>query len=92
MPTGLIVFLFALLFVGLFVLGMSLTLIIKGHDIDSEISTNRHMRERGIRCAVQQAREQTGADCTDVGCAGNCAACQPDRLHAQVQEREKVEA
>lgn len=43
--------------VGVFVLGMSLTLIFKGHNIDSEISTNRHMQERGIKCAVQESRE-----------------------------------
>jgi hypothetical protein len=62
--------------VGVFVLGMSLTLIFKGHNIDSEISTNRHMQERGIKCAVQESREDMAdADCKDVGCHGNCSAC-----------------
>lgn len=79
MSTGIIVFLFAAGFLMLFVLGMSLTLMIKGHHIDSEISTNRHMRERGIKCAVQEAREAqmeaSGDDCTTIGCSGNCAAC-----------------
>ena len=37
MPTWLIVFLFALGAVALFVVGMSLTLMINGHNIDSEI-------------------------------------------------------
>ena len=41
MPTWLIVFLFALGAVALFVVGMSLTLMIKGHHIDSEISTSK---------------------------------------------------
>ena len=39
MPTWLIIILLAILAVGLFVLAMSLTLIFKGHHIDSEIST-----------------------------------------------------
>ena len=45
MPTWLIVFLFALGAVALFVVGMSLTLMIKGHNIDSEISTNKNMQK-----------------------------------------------
>lgn len=79
MATGLAVFLFATGAVALFVVGMSLTLIIKGRHMDSEISTNPHMRARGIKCAVQEAREarlqEQGDDCTTVGCSGNCAAC-----------------
>ncbi len=76
MSPVLTVILFSILAVGLFVLGMSLTLIFKGHNIDSEISTNRHMQERGIKCAVQQSREDMAdADCSDIGCRGNCSAC-----------------
>ncbi len=76
MPAWLIVFLFAVLFVGLFVAGMSLTLMIKGRPIDSEIATNKNMQRLGIRCAVQESREDSGqADCRDAGCSGNCAAC-----------------
>ena len=48
-----ILFLCALGAVGLFVVGMSLTLMIKGHHIDSEISTNKDMQRLGIRCAVR---------------------------------------
>ena len=59
MPTWLIVFLFALGAVALFVVGMSLTLMIKGHHIDSEISTNKNMQRLGIRCAVQESREDS---------------------------------
>ena len=57
MPTWLIIILLAILAVGLFVLAMSLTLIFKGHHIDSEISTNENMRKLGIKCAVQETRE-----------------------------------
>ena len=76
MPTWLIVFLFALGAVALFVVGMSLTLMIKGHHIDSEISTNKNMQRLGIRCAVQESREDSGqSDCADEGGSGNCSAC-----------------
>lgn len=66
--------------VGLFVLGMSLTLMLKGHPIDSEISTNKDMQRLGIKCAVQETREADGtADCRPSsalpGCGGNCGAC-----------------
>ena len=76
MPTWLILLLCAILAVGLFVLGMSLTLMIKGHNIDSEISTNKNMQKLGIKCAVQETREaMQQADCSDTSglCSGNCA-------------------
>ena len=79
MPTWLIVILCAVAAVGLFVVGMSLTLMIKGHHIDSEISTNKNMQRLGIKCAVHETREADGsADCADghpAGCSGTCGAC-----------------
>ncbi|MDE5624665.1 MAG: hypothetical protein K2I62_08745 [Alistipes sp.] len=80
MPTWTIVVLCAAGAVGFFVLGMSLTLMIKGHPIDSEISTNKNMQRLGIKCAVQETREADGtADCApdtaQPGCTGNCGAC-----------------
>ena len=62
--------------VAFFVLAMSLTLIIKGHHIDSEISTNKDMQRLGIKCAVQETREDmTTEECSPSGCSGNCAGC-----------------
>lgn len=80
MPAWLTVLLCAVAAVAFFVVGMSLTLMIKGHHIDSEISTNKDMQRLGIKCAVQETREADGsADCSDthaaVGCSGNCSAC-----------------
>lgn len=76
MPTWLIVILITIVAVALFVLAMSLTLILKGRNIDSEISTNKNMQKLGIRCAVQESREDSGqVDCADLGCAGNCSSC-----------------
>ena len=76
MPSWLIVILCAIGAVALFVIGMSLTIMIKGHFIESEISTNRNMQRLGIKCAVQESREDSGqVDCKDIGCSGNCSAC-----------------
>jgi NhaP-type Na+/H+ or K+/H+ antiporter len=61
-----------------FMVGMSLTQLIKGHPLDSEISTNAEMQRRGIKCAVQEAREEMAqqlCDSTPSPCSGNCAGC-----------------
>lgn len=81
MPSWLIVIGISILAVGFFVIGLSLTLMIKGHHIDSEISTNKDMQRLGIKCAVQETREMDGtAACSEEasplqGCSGNCGAC-----------------
>ena len=76
MPGWLIVILCAIAAVALFVVGMSLTLIFKGHHINSEISTNKDMQRLGIKCAVQETREADGtAGAALPGCSGNCGAC-----------------
>ncbi len=62
--------------VAFFVLAMSLALLIKGHHIDSESSTNKDMQRLGIKCAVQETREDMAAEsCDDNPCSGNCAGC-----------------
>lgn len=62
--------------VGFFVLAMSLTLMLKGHHIESEISTNKDMQRLGIKCAVQETREDMATeDCPPNTCSGNCAGC-----------------
>ncbi len=77
--------------VALFALGLSITLMIKGHFIDSEISTNKHMRAMGIHCAVQETRiNQEGVTCHDVGCHSNCAACDID--HEAEAEKQAAKA
>ena len=77
----LLVIVASILIVGFFMLGLSLTRIFKGHDIESEISTNPHMQARGIKCAMQQEREEQlkamgldGCD-TNAECNGECSAC-----------------
>jgi hypothetical protein len=75
MATWVVVILFSVGAVLLFVVGMSLTLMVKGHHIDGEISTNRHMRERGITCAVHDAMGGPGGEGQSEDCASSCANC-----------------
>ena len=77
----------SILLVGFFFLGMSLTQIFKGHDIDSEIATNKNMQRLGIKCAVQESREDTGTDCADLGCHGNCSSCDIDHTAEKSEEK-----
>ncbi len=77
MSSYLFIFLFCVGAVAIFVIGLSITLMIKGHFVDSEIATNKNMQDLGIRCAVQMSRaDEQGVSCNDVGCSGNCAGCE----------------
>ena len=80
MSNLLVVILFAIGAVAFFGVALSLTLIFKGHHIESEISTNPNMKKLGIKCAVQETREDMAADdCeNDSICTGNCAGCDID--------------
>ena len=81
MKSVLVVVLVAVVAVGFFVLAMSLTLIFKGRHIDSEISTNKDMQRLGIKCAVQETREDMASEnCDDNPCSGNCAGCDIEHL------------
>lgn len=71
----LIVILCAIGAVAFFALALSLTLIVKGRHMQSEISTNDNMRRLGIKCAVQESREQMARDNCSTPCTGNCAGC-----------------
>ena len=86
MSTFLVTMLIAIAAMGFFALAMSLTYLFKGHHIESEISTNKNMQSMGIKCAVQETREDMGLnDCdTDSICSGNCAGCDID--HNEVKK------
>jgi hypothetical protein len=85
MSSILITIIAAVVVVGFFALAMSLTYIFKGHHIESEISTNPNMKKLGIKCAVQETREDIAAEnCeTDTLCTGNCAGCDIDHSTAK---------
>lgn len=78
------VILFAIGAVAFFGLALSITLIRKGHHIESEISTNPNMKKLGIKCAVQETREDIAAESCedDTICTGNCAGCDIDHSTA----------
>ncbi|MBO5805936.1 MAG: hypothetical protein J6R10_03660 [Tidjanibacter sp.] len=81
MSSILLVIVVSIAVVAFFMVALSLTQMIKGHPIQSEISTNPNMQARGIKCAMQQEREAQleamGKDgcATNVDCNGECSAC-----------------
>lgn len=75
MSNILVVILIAVIAVALFVVGMSLTLMIKGHHIDSEIGDNIHMKQRGIKCTAQQILDEERAINGLPPIEGECAIC-----------------
>lgn len=82
MSNTLIVVLITVGAVAFFVLAMSLTLIFKGKNLQSEVGENDEMKKRGIKCTQQVMREEeaaiTGTDCDLLGgCGGHsCSACE----------------
>ena len=78
MPHILLIVIITVAAVGLFALGLSLTLIFKGHNIDSEIATNKNMQRLGVRCAAHPGGVDKpsgkdcsiGPECPEEGCVG----------------------
>lgn len=70
----------AVVAVGLFVLGLSITRLRKGHDLESDVGSNRHMQRLGIECASAQirreeaARKRQGTAVSD-RCDPSCSRC-----------------
>lgn len=66
MNSTLFVFIVSIIFVGLMVLGLSITQIRKGHDLQSEVGENDEMKKRGLDCAshqiLREERELRGED------------------------------
>jgi hypothetical protein len=85
MVNYLVVILCAIGAVAFFAIALSITLMVKGHHIESEISTNPNMKKLGIKCAVQETLEDIAAEnCeTDTLCTGNCAGCDIDHSTAK---------
>lgn len=85
MSTTLIVIILAIALVAFFVVGMSLTLMIKGHNIDSEISTNKHMKERGITCAIQEHASADSESCDKLCGDNSCFTCEKNESTSRVR-------
>lgn len=80
MSTTLITILIAIVAVGLFVLGLSITLIRKGRNMESDVGSNREMRRRGIECASAQIRREEAErlgnkSYVSTECDGTCGTC-----------------
>ncbi|MFI3261724.1 MAG: hypothetical protein R3Y26_02320 [Rikenellaceae bacterium] len=83
MSSTVFVFLAAIIMVAMMVLGLSITQIRKGRDLQSEVGENDEMKRRGLKCASQEMIEEEKAlglmdgDCGDyVSCSlGSCNTC-----------------
>ena len=74
------VFLAAVIFVGIAVIGLGVNIFFRGKPFpDGEISTNPEMRKRGIKCAKEEELEMLRARKGKSVCDGNysdaCASC-----------------
>ncbi len=78
------IFIVAALVVTFLIVGLALTLIVKGRQLQSDIGTNDEMKKRGIKCASRQILEEEaamrgeklpeGGDC-DFSCGTCTDAC-----------------
>ncbi len=81
MSTTILVIIISIVTFGLFALAMSITLIVKGKNIESEIEENQHMKDLGITCARQQIEKEERmlrgeSDCDITPChSGGCGSC-----------------
>lgn len=84
MTTTLITIAIAAVFTALLIFGLSITLIRKGHHIQSEVGENDEMKKRGLKCATAEILEEEralgllpeedDARCTP-SCASDCTTC-----------------
>ena len=88
------VFLAAVIFVGLCVLGLGFNIFFRknGHFPDTEIETNPNMKKLGIKCAKQEEIElwgKKGKGSHPAGCDGNysdaCESCALFNRHARTE-------
>lgn len=80
MNTTLLILLISIAALALFVLGLSITIIRKGHPIETDVGSNRDMKQLGLECASAQIRreeaERTGRKVyLSEGCEGACDSC-----------------
>ena len=77
----LLVVIIAILSLVFLMLGLAITRIRKGRDLQSEVGENDEMKKRGLRCASDQFRTEEallrGEECGDsISCGtGSCGTC-----------------
>lgn len=65
-------FLIAIFAVALMVIGLSITLIRKGHNIQGDVGDNDEMKARGLRCTVEEMSDHGECPSADGGCCTHC--------------------
>lgn len=69
----------AIIAVGFFMLGLSITLMVKGRNLQSEVGENDDMKRLGIKCTSQQIMEDeamlTGKTIDIGNCDVTCGTC-----------------
>lgn len=68
-----VLFLVAIVAVALLVLGLSITLLRTGHNIQGEVGENPNMRSLGLDCALKDEAHPQG--CAADYSAQNCSTC-----------------
>lgn len=76
----LIVIAFSIISVAFLMLGLAITQIRKGRDLQGDVGDNDDMKRLGLQCTSQAFREEeaaiTGKECNSIGgCGANCDAC-----------------
>lgn len=69
----------AILFLGICILAMCMGIIVKGRFPETEISRNKEMRRRGIKCMNEEEEERRHGVSRNAGCTGTysdaCKGC-----------------
>lgn len=66
----------ALIVVAFMLVGLALTRIIKGKDLQSDVGNNDHMKGKGLICAAKQFRDEEGiVECGEDASCGDCGSC-----------------
>ncbi|MDE7134234.1 MAG: hypothetical protein K2N86_03025 [Rikenellaceae bacterium] len=86
----LVTILIAVIFTALLMLGLSITLLRKGHHIQGEVGENDEMKKRGLKCATAEIIEEERAlgllpdeesDRCTPSCSNNCSTCADSKSH-----------
>lgn len=81
MSPTLLVIVVAVVAVGLMVLGLSITILRKGRNLQGDVGDNDEMKKRGLKCTSEEFRREEaalkGTDCdNDELCGGGgCGSC-----------------
>ncbi len=65
-------FLIAIGAVALLVVGLSITLIRKGHNIEGDVGDNRDMQALGLKCTIEEMGGGAQCPSNDGGCCAHC--------------------